>query len=83
MKTVLAEAARVPLARQIEDIVLSTPVVDVHTHLLCNPAFKEAAALGIDGCWIYHYLSRIVRATWILPLRDSSGRSRRPQQAGD
>ncbi len=39
MKAILAEASRVPLAKQIEDIVLSTPLVDVHTHLY-DPAFK-------------------------------------------
>ena len=55
MKTVLAEAARVPLARQIEDIVMSASVVDVHTHLY-DPAFKDLLLWGIDELLVYHYL---------------------------
>src|SRR5258706_16282756 len=55
MKTILAEACRVPIAKQIEDIVLSTPVVDVHTHLY-DPAFKELLLWGIDDLLVYHYL---------------------------
>src|SRR5437879_11345366 len=55
MKTILAEASRVPVAKQIEDIVLSTPVVDVHTHLY-DPAFKELLLWGIDDLLVYHYL---------------------------
>src|SRR5207244_12779678 len=55
MKTILAEASRVPIAKQIEDIVLSTPVVDVHTHLY-DPVFKELLLWGIDDLLVYHYL---------------------------
>jgi len=55
MKTILAEAGRVPVARQIEDIVMSTPVVDIHTHLY-DPAFKELLLWGIDELLVYHYL---------------------------
>ena len=55
MKTILAEASRVPIAKQIEEIVLSTPVVDVHTHLY-DPAFKELLLWGIDDLLVYHYL---------------------------
>jgi hypothetical protein len=55
MKTILAEAARVPLARQIEDIVMSTPVTDIHTHLY-DPAFKDLLLWGIDELLVYHYL---------------------------
>ena len=55
MKTILAEASRVPIAKQIEDIVLSTPVVDVHTHLY-DPAFRELLLWGIDDLLVYHYL---------------------------
>src|SRR6267143_814410 len=55
MKTILAETSRVPFARQIEDIVMSTPVVDVHTHLY-QPVFKELLLWGIDDLLTYHYL---------------------------
>src|ERR1043166_7694241 len=55
MKTILAEADRVPMAKQIEDIVMSTPSPDVHTHLY-DPAFKELLLWGIDELLVYHYL---------------------------
>ncbi len=55
MKTIFAEASRVPLAKQIEDIVLSTPIIDVHTHLY-DPAFKTLLLWGIDDLLVYHYL---------------------------
>src|SRR6266478_6850274 len=55
MKTILAETSRVPFARQIEDIVMSTPVVDVHTHLY-QPVFKDLLLWGIDDLLTYHYL---------------------------
>src|SRR5207302_9454894 len=55
MKTILAEASRVPVAKQIEDIVLSMPITDIHTHLY-DPAFKELLLWGIDDLLVYHYL---------------------------
>src|SRR5439155_25333664 len=55
MKTLIAEASRVPVAKQIENIVMSTPVTDVHTHLY-DPAFKELLLWGIDDLLVYHYL---------------------------
>src|SRR2546421_3342945 len=55
MKTVLAETSRVPFAKQIQDVVNSTPIVDIHTHLY-DPAFKELLLWGIDELLVYHYL---------------------------
>ena len=55
MKTILAEASLVPFAKQIEDVVMSTPIVDIHTHLY-DPAFKDLLLWGIDDLLIYHYL---------------------------
>src|SRR5437763_10592269 len=55
MKTVLAETSRVPFAKQIEEIVASTPIVDIHTHLY-DPAFKDLLLWGIDELLVYHYL---------------------------
>jgi hypothetical protein len=55
MKTILAEAQSVPLAKQIEEIVLAAPLVDVHTHLY-DPVFKELLLWGIDELLVYHYL---------------------------
>jgi hypothetical protein len=42
-------------SEQIEDIVMSTPVTDIHTHLY-DPAFKELLLWGIDDLLVYHYL---------------------------
>jgi len=42
-------------AAQIEDIVMSAPVTDIHTHLY-DPAFKELLLWGLDELLVYHYL---------------------------
>lgn len=55
MKTVLAETGRVPFAKQIEEIVMTTPIVDIHTHLY-EPVFKDLLLWGIDELLVYHYL---------------------------
>jgi hypothetical protein len=55
MRTTLAKAGRDALAKQVEDIVMSAPVTDVHTHLY-DPAFKELLLWGIDDLLVYHYL---------------------------
>lgn len=55
MELNVAEAKGVSLKTQIEEIVMSTPVVDIHTHLY-DPAFKELLLWGIDDLLIYHYL---------------------------
>ncbi len=43
------------LRAQVESIVNSTPVVDVHTHLF-PPQFAELSLWGIDELLTYHYL---------------------------
>lgn len=55
MKTIHAEAAHVPFAKQIENVVMSTPLLDIHTHLY-TPAFTELLLWGIDELLTYHYL---------------------------
>jgi hypothetical protein len=45
----------VPFAAQVEEIVASTPVYDIHTHLY-EPAFGELLLWGIDDLLTYHYL---------------------------
>lgn len=55
MKTILAETSRVPFAKEVENIVLTTPVIDIHTHLY-DPAFKQLLLWGIDDLLVYHYL---------------------------
>ena len=55
MKTIFAETSHVPFSRQIEEVVLSTPLIDVHTHLY-DPAFRDLLLWGIDDLLVYHYL---------------------------
>ena len=55
MKSILSEAGRVPFAAQVEEIVASTPVYDIHTHLY-EPAFGHMLLWGIDDLLVYHYL---------------------------
>ena len=55
MKPTLAQASWVPSVQQIEDLVMSAPVTDIHTHLY-DPAFKELLLWGIDDLLVYHYL---------------------------
>ena len=55
MKAILAETSRVPFAKQIEDVVMTTLVTDIHTHLY-DPKFSELLLWGIDELLAYHYL---------------------------
>jgi hypothetical protein len=55
MRTTLTEASRAGLAKQVEDIVMSAPVTDIHTHLY-DSAFKDLLLWGIDDLLVYHYL---------------------------
>src|SRR5688572_24222117 len=55
MKTIHAEAAHVPFARQIENAVMSADLLDIHTHLYA-PEFRELLLWGIDELLTYHYL---------------------------
>jgi hypothetical protein len=43
------------LKREVTDVVKTTPVIDVHTHLLA-PQFGEMSLFGIDELLTYHYL---------------------------
>ncbi len=43
------------LQQQVADIVETTPVFDIHTHLY-DPAFGELLLWGIDELLVYHYL---------------------------
>jgi len=43
------------LAARVEQIVASSPILDVHTHLY-DPAFGELLLWGIDDLLVYHYL---------------------------
>src|ERR1700741_4776017 len=55
------------LRAQVELIVNSTPVADVHTHLF-PPEFDELCLSGIDDLLTYHYLTaETFRSTKIAP----------------
>jgi hypothetical protein len=43
------------LKREIERVVNTTEVIDIHTHLY-DPAFKQRLLWGIDELLVYHYL---------------------------
>jgi hypothetical protein len=43
------------LRREVAEVVKTTPVIDVHTHLLA-PQFGEMSLFGIDELLTYHYL---------------------------
>jgi hypothetical protein len=51
--TVLKDVAQ--LRREIMEVVETTQVIDIHTHLLA-PQFGEASLFGIDQLLTYHYL---------------------------
>ena len=55
MKSILSEASRIPFAAQVEEIVMSTPGYDMHTHLY-GAAFGDLLLWGIDDLLVYHYL---------------------------
>src|ERR1043165_3255251 len=55
MKAILAETSRVPFAKQIEDVVMTAPITDIHTHLY-DPKFSELLLWGLDDLLTYHYL---------------------------
>ena len=55
MKPVLTPQKLSQIARQVETVVATTPVDDIHTHLY-DPAFGDLLLWGIDDLLVYHYL---------------------------
>src|SRR5579862_3504154 len=55
MKAKLAPVSAAALKREIERIVSTTQVIDIHTHLY-DPSFKQLLLWGIDELLVYHYL---------------------------
>ncbi len=55
MKKTPAAPAHSSLAKQIESIVKSAPITDIHTHLY-DPAIKDLLLWGLDELLVYHYL---------------------------
>ena len=57
------------LRRQVEEIVNTTPVVDMHTHLFA-PQFGQMSLFGIDELLAYHYLiAEMFRSSSVAPER--------------
>jgi len=73
------ERQRAALADTVLQVVLDTPVRDIHTHLY-EPAFGDLLLWGIDELLVYHYL--VAEANrygpvpeekfWELPKRDQA-----------
>ncbi len=55
MNPAKAESVKSSVAAQVEKIVATTPISDIHTHLY-DPAFGDLLLWGIDDLLIYHYL---------------------------
>src|SRR6266404_7024670 len=55
MNPAKAESVKCSVAAQVEKIVTTAPVSDIHTHLY-DPAFGELLLWGIDELLVYHYL---------------------------
>jgi hypothetical protein len=55
MNSTTREASQTAWSAQVEKIVATTPVTDIHTHLY-DPAFGPLLLWGIDELLVYHYL---------------------------
>jgi hypothetical protein len=55
MKRSKAASPQATLEAHVVEAILSTPALDIHTHLY-DPAFKELLLWGIDELLVYHYL---------------------------
>lgn len=49
------EALRQKIVSEVESIVTTAPILDIHTHLY-DPAFGSLLLWGIDDLLVYHYL---------------------------
>jgi hypothetical protein len=68
-RTLDAKVAHADLRRHVEEVVQTTPVIDIHTHLF--PAeFGDLNLFGIDELLTYHYLiAELFRSSSISPER--------------
>lgn len=70
-----SSARKKQLSAQIEKIVESTPVTDIHTHLY-DPAFGKLLLSGIDDLLTYHYLVAESFRHFDMPYDDFWGLSK-------
>lgn len=67
------------LRRQVEEVVASAPVIDMHTHLFA-PQFGRLNLWGVDELLTYHYLvAELFRSSDVTP--EQFWRLSKPQQA--
>jgi hypothetical protein len=71
----MQSSARKKLSAQIEKIVESTPITDIHTHLY-DPAFGKLLLSGIDDLLTYHYLVAESFRHFDMPYDDFWGLSK-------
>ncbi len=71
-------ARKKQLSAQVEKIVQSTPIIDIHTHLY-DPAFGKLLLWGIDDLLVYHYLVAEGFRHFDLPYHDFWGLSKTDQ----
>ncbi len=71
-------ARKKQLSAQVEKIVESTPIVDIHTHLY-DPAFGKLLLWGIDDLLVYHYLIAEGFRHFDIPYEDFWGLSKTDQ----
>src|SRR5688572_13398423 len=66
------------LAAKVQEIVATTPVDDIHTHLYAPP-FGELLLWGIDDLLVYHYLVAEAFRYLSIPYNDFWALSKREQ----
>lgn len=66
------------MAAQVERIVDSTPIIDVHTHLY-DPAFGNLLLWGLDDLLVYHYLVAESFRYFDIPYKNFWGLSKTDQ----
>lgn len=71
-------ARKKQLSAQVEKIVATTPITDIHTHLY-DPAFGKLLLWGIDDLLVYHYLVAESFRHFDMPYDDFWGLSKTDQ----
>ena len=68
------------MVAQVEKIVQSTPIIDIHTHLY-DPAFEKLLLWGLDDLLVYHYLVAEGFRYFDMPYQDFWALSKTDQAA--
>ncbi len=73
-----SSAKKKQITAQVQAIVESTPITDIHTHLY-DPAFGKLLLWGIDDLLVYHYLVAESFRQMDMPFQDFWGLSKTDQ----